>query len=194
MTYRKSQKTYTKLYWLFTALMLLTAMPLGLVLILVKLFERRKKPLAKITFHPVLGAPFGAQTTLRYSPSHVQESVAEAAKKMSRRAKNGLRLVLVSGLLLAVCAMNSINLWTPCCCLFVSLFYMCTGLQTLVSVSRFQEYAAAMDAQPVIPLGTLAAKTGRSEKQIRTDMERLEFMELIPGAFLDRDRALLFCF
>ena len=63
MTNEKSQALYTKLYWIFTTFMLLSAMPLGIVLILVKLFERRRKRLSKKVFHPVAGSPVGAQTT-----------------------------------------------------------------------------------------------------------------------------------
>ena len=43
MSNEKHQELYTKIFWIFTTFMLLSAMPLGIVLILVKLLERRRK-------------------------------------------------------------------------------------------------------------------------------------------------------
>lgn len=193
MTYHKSQDIYTKLYWLFTGLMLLTAIPLAIVLIVVKLFEVRRKRRAAV-FRPVLNAPLGAQTTVRPDARSVQEQLQTASGKMRRRAGLGLVLVIVSSALLVFCRMNGINLWTAGCCLFVSSYYMFTGLHTLFAISRFRDYAAAMGSQPVMPLSGLSAKTGLKERQIRADLAQLEFMALLPNAVLDRDRNLLFCF
>ena len=92
MTTRKSQETYTKIYWVFTTFMLLSAMPLGIVLIFVKLFERRRKGKAKKVFHPVAGAPLGAQTIHPGTSSPIRESLAEASKKMRLRTVTGLVL------------------------------------------------------------------------------------------------------
>ena len=118
MTTKQSQETYTKIYWVFTTFMLLSAMPLGIVLIFVKLFERRRKGKAKKVFHPVADAPLGAQTIHPGTSSPIKESLEEAGKKMRRRTATGLVLSLLSFGLMAFCAMNDINLWMTfwCCC------------------------------------------------------------------------------
>jgi len=194
MTNEKSQDLYTKIYWIFTAFMLLSAMPLGIVLIFVKLLERRKKRLSKKIFHPVPGTPAGTQTTRSVHTRPVRESLEEASQKMRRRVGLGLVLSIVCAGLLAVCAMNDISLWTIGWSLFCSLTYFFTGLHTLFSLSRFRNYLAVMEKKPILTVAELAALTGLAEKQIRTDWTQVEFMELLPGTFLDRKQDTLFCF
>ena len=90
--------------------------------------------------------------------------------------------------------MNGISLWTIGWSLFCSLTYFYTGLHTLFSVSRFRNYLAVMEKKPIMTVAELAARSGLSEKQIRTDWAQVEFMELIPGSFLDRTQDVLYCF
>jgi len=194
MTNEKSQALYTKLYWVFTTFMLLSAMPLGIVLILVKLFERRKKRLSRKIFHPLPGTPAGAQTTRSAHTRPVRESLEEASQKMRRRVGKGLVLSIVCAGLLAMCAMNDISLWTIGWSLFCSLTYFFTGLHTLFSLSRFRNYIAVMEKKPIMSVAELATLTELAEKQIRADWAQVEFMELIPGTFLDRNQDVLFCF
>ena len=194
MTTRKSQETYTKVYWIFTTFMLLSAMPLGIVLILVKLFERRRKGKAKKVFHPVAGAPMGAQTIHPGTSSPIRESLEEAGKKMRLRVGTGIVLVILCTALTAVCAANDISLWTIGWSLFCSAYYMFTGLNYLFSVNRFRNYVAIMEKRPVMSVTDMAAATELKEKTIRQDWMNVEFMELLPGIFFDRNRDLLFCF
>ena len=194
MTNEKSQALYTKLYWIFTTFMLLSAMPLGIVLILVKLFERRKKRLSRKIFHPAPGTPAGAQTTRSVHTRPVRESLEEASQKMRRRIGKGLVLSILCAGLLAVCAMSDISLWTIGWSLFCSLTYFFTGLHTLFSLSRFRNYIDIMEKKPIMTVSELSAQCGLSEKQIRSDWAQVEFMELLPGIFLDRKQDILFCF
>ena len=194
MTSRMSQETYTKIYWVFTTFMLLSAMPLGIVLILVKLFERRRKGKAKKVFHPVAGAPLGAQTIHPGTSSPIRESLGDASKKMRRRVVIGLALVILCTALTSICAANDISLWTIGWSLFCSAYYMFTGRQYAASVSRFRNYVAVMEKRPVLSVADMAAATGLKEKTIRQDWMDVEFMELLPGIFFDRKRDLLFCF
>ena len=194
MTAKKSQETYTKIYWAFTTFMLLSAMPLGIVLILVKLFERRRKGKAKKVFHPVAGAPMGAQTIHPGTSSPIRESLEEAGKKMRLRVGTGIVLVILCTALTAVCAANDISLWTIGWSLFCSAYYMFTGLQYVSSVGRFRGYIDAMEKKPVMTVGEMAAATGRKETVIRRDWMNVEFMELLPGIFFDRKQYMLFCF
>ena len=193
MTAKKSQETYTKIYWAFTTFMLLSAMPLGIVLIFVKLFERRRKGKVKKVFRPVSDAPLGAQTIRPGTSSPIRESLEEASKKMRRRTATGLVLSLLSFGLMAFCAMNDINLWMTFWCCFCSVYLLSTGLSYLISVSRFRNYVAIMKKRPVMSVSDMAAATGLSEKTIKTDWMNVEFMELLPGIFFDRSRDLLFC-
>lgn len=193
MAYKKNQETYTKIYWVFTTFMLLSAMPLGIVLIFVKLFERRKKRRAPV-FRPVADAPLGAQTTRNTALRPLAVELEEASRKMRRRAGTGLVLFVFSIWLQLLCVRNDINVWTACWCVFVSACYMFTGLNALFSISRFREYLPAMTTRPVMSVDELASATGLREKQIRQDFANLEFMDLLSGAFLDRERDLVFCF
>ena len=194
MTNEKSQALYTKIFWVFTTFMLLSAMPLGIVLILVKLFERRRKGKAKRTFHPVAGAPAGAQTIRPGTSSPVRESLDGAVKKMRRRAVTGLVLVVFCFGLLFFCSEYGINLWLSGWSLFCSFYYMTTGLQYVSSVGRFRDYVAVMEKKPVMTVGEMASVTGLKEKTIRQDWMNVEFMELLPGIFFDRKQDMLFCF
>ena len=194
MTTRKSQETYTKVYWVFTTFMLLSAMPLGIVLILVKLFERRRKGKSKKVFHPVADAPLGAQTIHPGTSSPIKESLEEASKKMRRRTATGLVLSILSFGLMAFCAVNDINLWMIFWCTFCSVYLLSTGLQYVASVSRFRNYVSIMENRPVMTVADMATATELKEKTIRQDWMNVEFMELLPGIFFDRKRDLLFCF
>lgn len=194
MTTRKSQETYTKVYWVFTTFMLLSAMPLGIVLILVKLFERRRKGKAKKVFRPVAGAPMGAQTIHPGTSSPVRESLEEASKKMLRRTVTGLVLSVLSLGLMAFCAMNDINLWMIFWCTFCSVYLLSTGLSYLISVNRFRNYVSIMEKRPVMSVADMAAAAELKENTIRQDWMNVEFMELLPGIFFDRNQDLLFCF
>lgn len=194
MTNRMSQETYTKIYWVFTTFMLLSAMPLGIVLIFVKLFERRRKGKERKVFHPVADAPLGAQTIHPGTSSPIKESLEEASKKMRRRTAAGLVLSVLSFGLMAFCAMNNINLWMIFWCTFCSVYLLSTGLSYLISINRFRDYVSIMEKQPVMSVGDMAAATGLKEKTIRQDWMNVEFMELLPGIFFDRKRDLLFCF
>lgn len=194
MTNEKSQALYTKIYWIFTTFMLLSAMPLGIVLILVKLFERRRKGKAKRTFRPVAGAPAGAQTIRPGTSSPVRESLDGAAKKMRRRVAVGVVLTVLCTVLTSVCAANDISLWTIGWSLFCSAYYMFTGLDYVASVGRFRGYIDAMEKKPVMTVGEMACVTGRKETVIRRDWMNVEFMELLPGIFFDRKQDMLFCF
>ena len=194
MTTRKSQETYTKVYWVFTTFMLLSAMPLGIVLILVKLFERRRKGKAKKVFHPVAGSPPGAQTIHPGTSSPIRESLGDAGKKMRRRTVTGLVLSVLSFGLMVFCAMNDINLWMIFWCTFCSVYLLSTGLSYLISVNRFRDYVSIMEKRPVMTVADMATATELKEKTIRQDWMNVEFMELLPGIFFDRKRDLLFCF
>lgn len=194
MTTKQSQETYTKIYWVFTTFMLLSAMPLGIVLIFVKLFERRRKGKAKKVFHPVADAPLGAQTIHPGTSSPIKEGLEEASKKMRRRAATGLVLSVLSFGLMAFCAVHDINLWMTFWCCFCSVYLLSTGLSYLISVNRFRDYVSIMEKRPVMSVVDMAAATGLKEKTIRQDWINVEFMELLPGIFFDRKRDLLFCF
>ena len=194
MTAKKSQETYTKIYWAFTTFMLLSAMPLGIVLIFVKLFERRRKGKAKKVFHPVAGTPLGAQTCQNATLRPLSVELDEAAKKMRRRTVTGLFLSIFSAGLLYFCYEYHISMWTSFWCQFCSLFLWVTGSGTLSSLRRFRKYAAAMAPHPAVGVEELSAKTGISSGCIRCDLRNMAFMELIPNAFLDEDRDILFCF
>ena len=194
MTTKKSQETYTKIYWVFTTFMLLSAMPLGIVLILVKLFERRRKGKAKKVFHPVADAPLGAQTIHPGTSSPIKESLEDAGKKMRRRVVIGLVLVAFCFGLLFFCSDHNINLWLSGWSLFCSIYYMTSGLHHLASVGRFRNYVSIMEKRPVMSVADMAAATELKEKTIRQDWMNVEFMELLPGIFFDRKRDLLFCF
>ena len=194
MAYRKNQDIYTKIYWAFTTFMLLSAMPLGIVLIFVKLFERRRKGKAKKVFRPVADAPLGAQTVRPGISSPTRESLEEASKKMRRRTATGLVLSVLSFGLMAFCAVNNINLWMIFWCTFCSVYLLSTGLRYLISVNRFRDYVSIMEKKPAMTVGDLSAATGLKEKTIRRDWMDVEFMELLPGIFFDRKRDLLFCF
>ena len=147
MTTKQSQETYTKIYWVFTTFMLLSAMPLGIVLIFVKLFERRRKGKARKVFHPVADAPLGAQTIHPGTSSPIRESLEEASKKMRRRTATGLVLSVLSFGLMAFCAMNNINLWMIFWCTFCSVYLLSTGLSYLISVNRFRDYVSIIKAR-----------------------------------------------
>ena len=194
MTNEQSQALYTKLYWCFTTFMLLSAMPLGIVLILTKLFERRRKRRNKNVFHPVAGAPVGAQTTHGLHTPPLRESLEKAVKQMRRRTAAGLVLVILCLGLMALCALNGIGLWTIFWCTFCSGYLFWTGLHTLFSVSRFRNYLDIMEKTPIISVSDLSERTGLSAKQIRTDTNNVEFMDLLPGVFRDRKQDTLFCF
>jgi len=194
MTNEKSQALYTRLYWIFTTCMLLSAMPLGIVLILVKLFERRNKRRTVTFFHPASGAPTGAQTTRRLQTPPVRDALDQASKKMRRRTLTGGVLFVLCLSLMALCAMNGIGLWMIFWCTFCSAVYFYTGLHTLFSVSRFRDYVQIMEKKPIMTVAELAARTGLSEKQIRSDWGNVEFMDLLPGIFWDRKQNTLFCF
>lgn len=194
MSNEKSKALYTKLYWAFTTFMLLSAMPLGIVLILVKLFERRRKRRTATFFHPVSGAPVGAMTTRGLDLPPVRESLELASKQMRRRTLiGGVLFVLCLGLM-ALCALNSIGLWTIFWCTFCSGYLFWTGLRTLFSVSRFRDYIHIMEKKPILSVAELASQTGLSEKQIQSDWGNVEFLDLIPGIFWDRKQNILYCF
>ena len=194
MSNEKHQELYTKIFWIFTTFMLLSAMPLGIVLILVKLLERRRKGKAKKVFHPVADAPLGAQTIHPGTSSPIRESLEEASKKMRRRTATGLVLSVLSLGLMAFCTANDINLWMIFWCSFCSLYLLCTGLHYLFSVSRFRNYVSIMEKRPVMSVSDMAAATGLKEKTIRQDWMNVEFMDLLPGIFWDRKQDILFCF
>ena len=193
MTNEKSQALYVKVYWAFTTFMLLSAIPLGVLLILVKLFEGRRKRRTAKFFRPVSGAPTGAQTTRGLQIPPVRESLEDASRKMRRRTLAGLVLSAACLGLMAVCAMNGIGLWTIFWCSFCSLCLLFTGLNTLLSVSRFRNYIDVMEKAPILSVAELSAQTGLSERQIRRDWGSVEFMDLIPGIFWDRKQDVLFC-
>ena len=71
---------------------------------------------------------------------------------------------------------------------------MFTGLNYFFSVNRFRNYVAIMEKRPVMSVADMAAATELKEKTIRQDWMNVEFMELLPGIFFDRNRDLLFCF
>ena len=194
MSNEKQQALYTKIFWVFTTFMLLSAMPLGIVLIFVKLFERRRKGKVKKVFRPVAGAPLGAQTIRPGTSNPIKESLEDASKKMRRRTATGLVLSVLSLALMAFCVRNNINLWMTFWCCFCSVYLLSTGLSYLISVSRFRDYVSIMEKRPVMSVADMAAATGLKEKTIKVDWMNVEFMELLPGIFFDRQRDLLFCF
>ena len=193
MANKKHRETYTKVYWLFTTFMLLTAPPLGLVLIFAKLTEMIKKRRAGAAL-PLADTPIGARTAACATLPPVQVTLEDASRKMRRRVGIGLVLFVLSIGLQLLCLRNNINVWTACWCVFVSAYYMSMGLHALFSISRFREYLPAMTARPVMTVSELATVTGLKERQIRQDFANLEFMELLPNAFWDRERDLVFCF
>lgn len=187
MTILKSQDTYTKLFWIYTAVMMLIATPLALVLVFVKLFSVRAKKNAD--FRPAPGSPLGARTTAR---SAAAIGLNQASKKMRRRTLVGAVLSVACLGTMVLCAMNGISLRIIFFCTFSSAFYLFTGLNALFSLSRFRDYAAAMAAVPSMTVAQLAQTTGLAEKQIRQDMVNLEFMDMLPGAVFDRGQDLIF--
>ena len=194
MSNEKHQELYTKIFWIFTTFMLLSAMPLGIVLILVKLLERRRKGKAKKVFRPVPGAPAGAQTIRPGVSNPIRESLEEAGRKMRRRCIIGLVLVAFCFGLLFFCSRHDINLWLSGWSLFCSVYYLLTGLHYSASVSRFRDYFNHMQSRPVMTVSELAGATGLKEKTIRQDWMNVEFMDLLPGIFWDRKQDILFCF
>ena len=169
MTNVQSQALYTKLYWCFTTFMLLSAMPLGIVLILVKLFERRRNRRNKKLFQPAPGSPIGAQTTHSVHTRPFRESLEDAGRKMRRRILTGGVLFALCLGLMVLCALNGIGLWTIFWCTFCSGYLFWTGLHTLFSVNRFRDYIDIMEKKPILSVEELAKQTGLSEKRIRTD-------------------------
>lgn len=195
--YKQKNDSGTKLYWAVTAVMLLTAMPVGIVMILFKLFEKKGQPVkSQVRFDTPLGARTtgGAEARVRQS---WQEALAPLQKKSKHRIRWGGVLTLFFALVLTVVMGDAFPLlredptlflseiWFPLCAFAVSGAYALTGENLRKRLNRWRTYLSMMGPRRSIPVAVLAKAAGLKQTAVCRDLEALLDTGVFKEGFLD---------
>ncbi|MCR5675007.1 MAG: 5-bromo-4-chloroindolyl phosphate hydrolysis family protein [Lachnospiraceae bacterium] len=74
---------------------------------------------------------------------------------------------------------------------FISLGIMRSGIKTKNLIRRYYEYGAAIGNAEYFNIANLAARVGRSTKELTRDLEQMIRRNLLPGARMDRKKTTL---
>ena len=186
----------TKLYWVLAAFMLLTATPIGIVMILFKLMETKKQ--GKPQMDP--GTPMGAKTTAGTSAQRKTkhtDSLAPLQKKAAHRVKVGGILTAIFTLVFFTCLGDGLmwlpdepmwfleEIWFPLCAAVSSGVYLGTGLRLRKRLRRWRNYLAMIGHRRTMPVSTLASATNTAPAKVRDDLEELLDAGVLSEGFLD---------
>ncbi len=191
MAFQKKKKLRTQIYWVITALMLITAMPVGIAMIFAKLFETKKKGKPQMG----LDIPLGARTTAGLSSQNgPSDPLAPIGKNARWRIVTGGALTALFLLTLPVSlpiANGFWDIWLLVCCIGVSAAYLLTGVALKGKLKRCRDYLSAIGYRRAVPLSELAAALDRSFDQVHRDLEELLEEGLLAGGSLDGDQLIL---
>ena len=200
----KKSEQNAKLYWIFTAFMLLTATPIGIILILFKLMETKKQGKPQIDYDTPVGAKTTAGTRAQ-ARSKASSPLTPMQKKAEHRVKVGSILTAIFALIFALCLGDGLpylpeepmwfleEIWFPLCAAVSSGLYLGSGLNLRKKVRRFRNYLSMIGRRRTIPVSTLAAAANRSANKVREDLETMLDEGILAEGFLDygSDRLIL---
>lgn len=200
----KKAEQSAKLYWIFTAFMLLTATPIGIVMIIFKLMETKKQGKPQIDYDTPVGAKTTAGTRAQ-AGSRQADVLSPMQKKADHRIKVGGGLTALFGLIFAICVGDGLlylpsqpmwfleEIWFPLCAAVSSGVYLGTGLNLRKKVRRFRNYLSMIGRRRTIPVSALASAANRSANQVREDLETMLDEGILTEGFLDynSDRLIL---
>lgn len=202
----KTQKSETqaKLYWIFTGLMLLTATPIGIIMVIFKLIETKKQGKPQVDY----GTPVGAKTTAgagARARKNAKDALAPLQKKAAHRVRVGGILTVFFAFMLAVSMGDAFALlshgfldflaevWPMLCCTAVCGAYLATGLNLRKKLRRFRSYLSMIGYRQTVPVQSLATAARIAPATVREDLEEMLDLGLFSEGFLDynSDRLLL---
>jgi hypothetical protein len=190
--YKKTTDTGTKLYWAATAFMLITAMPVGIAMIVFKLFETKKQGRPQAA----PDTPVGARTTAgigAQARKAVQEILAPLQKKANHRIRFGTALTVFFGFCAAL-SLGSLRqgpevflseVWPTLCSAGVSGAYLLSGTGLRKKLRRYRTYLPLISSRPAVPLQMLAAAVNTSPGKVRRDLEEMLDTGMLAQGYLD---------
>ena len=193
---KQKSENQAKLYWVFTAFMLLTATPIGIILILFKLMETKKQGKPQIDYDTPVGAKTTAGTWAQ-SRAKRTDVLTPMHKKAEHRIKVGGVLTAIFALVFATCVGDGLmylpgdpmwfleEIWFPLCAAVSSGLYLGTGLRLRKQVRRFRNYLSMIGHRHTISVGTLATAANRSADKVRADLETMLDEGILSEGFLD---------
>ena len=200
----KKSEQNAKFYWIFTAFMLLTATPIGIILIVFKLMETKKQGKPQIDY----GTPVGAKTTTgarAKTRSEALSSLAPMQKKAEHRVKVGGILTAIFALALFAAIGDSLmwlpgepmwfleEIWFPLCAAVSSGLYLGSGLKLRKKVRRFRNYLSMIGHRSAMSVSALASAANTVPGKVREDLEEMLDSGILTEGFLDygSDRLIL---
>ena len=194
MANRSKQTKNAKLYWIVTALMLITATPVGLVMIAAKLFETKKQGKPQIDYD----IPLGARTTAGSGSSKAdrKDPLAPLQKKARWRIRFGGLLTAIFVLALPASfatAAGFADVWLSLCCAGASAVYLLSGLNLRKALRRYRNYLSMIGLRRSIAVSTLASAANTAPARVRADLEAMLDTGVLSEGFLDHnsDRLIL---
>jgi len=185
--------------WLLPLIFLFAIPPVGVLLIVAKLFSGSASPQKKSP--PVKAAPpqkkVGARTTVSHAErERVKRTVSDSTGPMAKRAKKlttwGAVLAILFGFVSLVTLVDSLwvlpdVLWlldeilTPVCFTVVGAAMWLVGTRQKKKLRRFRQYLSTIGRRQTITISSLASATGRSPAKVREDLQEM----LDDGIFLE---------
>lgn len=201
---KQKNETQAKLYWAFTALMLLTATPIGIILIIFKLMETKKQGKPQIAYDTPVGAKTTAGTRAQ-TRSKRADVLTPMHKKAEKRIKIGGILTAIFTLIFAICLGDGLmylpeepmwfleEIWFPLCATVSSGLFLGTGLRLRKKVRRFRSYLSMIGRRSTVPVSALATAANRAPSKVREDLEAMLDEGILAEGFLDHgsDRLIL---
>lgn len=204
--HKSKSETEAKLYWFFTAFMLLAATPIGIIMIVAKLLETKQQGKPQVA----PDTPVGARTTAGSSAQHAKKRTIKGA--LSPLAKKAKKRIQLAGVLTAISLLALVGvmgeafpflpgnpmwfleeIWFPLCCTTASGVYLLSGLRLRKNVRRYRNYLSVIGSRRTMPVATLSSATNIPSDKIRADLEEMLDTGILAEGFLDyqNDRLIL---
>jgi len=198
--YKQKNDNGDKLYWAITAVMLITAAPVGVVMVLFKLFESRNQTGTRAG----TATPVGARTTAG-AGAQARKAVKDILAPMQKKATHRTRLGTALTLLFLFCVSVSLGSLTQgleaffsdvfplLCCAAVSAAYLLSGVGLRKKLRRYRTYLPLIARRPAVPIQTLAAAVNAGPGRVRNDLEEMLDTGVLTQGYLDyhSDRLIL---
>lgn len=196
----KKQQDDSTFWFVAIALMFVGLTPIGLAMILWKLFfQKDTKPSKSVSGTP-RQTPLGARTT---AGAYVKtgRSIADPLHTLNKKVKSrvtlsGILSAFFSLALVSSCVQAMIwlpsdplyflqDIWVPFCCALGSIAFLLTSLSRRKQLRRFRSYLAMIGTRTQIPVSTLAGAMNRSPDKVREDLADMLDLGIFPIGFLD---------
>jgi len=185
--------------WLLPLIFLFAIPPVGVLLIVAKLFfvnnAPKKKPQSTKT--PPPPQKVGARTTVGHAEREsVKRKVTDPTAPMAKRAKKlttwGGVLAILFGFVSLITLVDSLwvlpdvllllnEVLTPLCFTIVGGAMWMVGARQKKKLRRFRQYLSTIGRRQTITISSLSSATGRSPSQVREDLQEM----LDDGVFLE---------